>query len=355
MHKTILSAIALSIASAATVFDAQAAEPTAADTHRQWADTIAYITQAHKAIVLANSDFLQVTVNGSGGNYDFYYKYAATTQPDSINLAADECREKEVRHCNLLLIRKAEEIELCCFGAESEDKFVMNIPPDEGRFTELTRTYTKPAYTANRNKSKGGFSLFSSGFSVGFVGDIDSDTEMDFCMGSSMEFTLDNIIGVKWTDRSEHNSLSLGFGLNWRTYSRGGSDLLNYENGRIGLLETAPEGLTPLKSRLKVFSMQVPFCYNYKWKKYFGIGFSAILNFNTHASIKQRYRGQDDAICKIFQNVNDCVRKVTVDFKASVQFCPEVALYVRYSPMKVLKSNAGAQFGAISTGLTFAY
>lgn len=315
----------------------------------EWTDTIAVINHAITANIETTPKALSLTVTGSGADHEFYYHYSAGPEGETLE-GADVT---DLSGCDIVVSRNAKSLNVEATGAVNR---IFSIPMEDESAFDISRTYTNPALAVCSNSDGSSWSLFSSGFSVGFVGDIDSDTDMGFKMGQSMEFTLDNIAGIQWKDRTRHNTLSLGIGVNWRTYSRSGEGLLNLSDGKIGIAEVAgPEGYAPLKSRLKVFSLQFPLRYNYHWKKDFNIGLMAILNVNTHGSIKQRYRNGEGEVAKLFQNVNGQLRKVTVDFKVNLQFCPGVALYLRYSPMKVLKKDAGTQFSTLSTGLTFFY
>ena len=71
-------------------------------------------------------------------------------------------------------------------------------------------------------------------------------------------------------------------------------------------------------------------------------------NFNTHASLKTRYK-LDGESYKITDN-NIHQTPVTVDLQASFQ-CKIIGIYVKYSPCQILDAAYGPKFSALSAGI----
>ena len=74
---------------------------------------------------------------------------------------------------------------------------------------------------------------------------------------------------------------------------------------------------------------------SHKFKNGLGFDLGAIINFNTHASLKTRYK-LDGESYKITDN-NIHQTPVTVDFQASFQ-CKIIGIYVKYSPCNILET-----------------
>lgn len=56
------------------------------------------------------------------------------------------------------------------------------------------------------------------------------------------------------------------------------------------VLGSYPEGADIQFSRIKIFSWSVPMMISHKFKNGLGFDLGAIINFNTHASLKTRYK-----------------------------------------------------------------
>jgi len=109
-----------------------------------------------------------------------------------------------------------------------------------------------------------------------------------------------------------------------------------------------PEGADIQFSRIKVFSWAVPVMFTHETKKYFSFSFGPIINFNTHASMKTRYKLNGEKFKLTDNNIHQT--PVTVDIQASFGF-KTLGFYVKYSPCKVLDTTYGPEFSALSVGL----
>ena len=80
---------------------------------------------------------------------------------------------------------------------------------------------------------------------------------------------------------------------------------------------------------------------------------SAIANFNTHASLKTRYRDADGRKKKITSS-DIHQQKVTLDLQARLNY-RSLGCYVKYSPCDVLKKDYGPSFNGLSAGVIVSY
>jgi hypothetical protein len=218
----------------------------------------------------------------------------------------------------------------------------------------VSRTYTNLKMRCSEDSP---FSVIFSGFSVGFIKALDAPAGARFATGKSIELTLDQLLGLEWHSADNHNAVSVGLGLNWRNYRTGGDRRFTRPEGSDAVtLAEYGEGITPDFSRLKTFSLQFPIRYNWHLRSSLNLGLSVILNANTYCKLCTKYTvDSEKGNFENTEHVSSLLRKFTVDFKANVQFCPLVALYVRYSPMKVFKAGMGPDITPLSAGFTFLY
>lgn len=221
---------------------------------------------------------------------------------------------------------------------------------NEGETYIVDRTYNSPATLMSRHN----FSLAFSGFSIGFNKALDAPSGMGQEMGKSLEISIDQLLSFQWRLPNKRNMFAIGVGLDWRNYRLNNDKRFVRKDSEV-TLEGYAEGENPGDSRLKTFSIQIPISYTYSVNSYVKFGLAAILNANTYGSLKSHYTTTDGTKQERFQKCSSDIRKFTVDFKATVQFCPFVALYCKYSPMDVFKSGRGPEFTPLSTGFTFFY
>lgn len=173
--------------------------------------------------------------------------------------------------------------------------------------------------------------------------------------------------GIQWSKSLEINWLSclnvgyiftrsriyLGLGFDWRNYRATAFGRWLEPDGDGGVRwGSAPEGASVRYSRLKVFSLQLPLMYVWRIPKtYLKWRMGPILNFNTYSSIKGVYDDPAGNRCEYFTKDFDR-NPVTLDFFASLSYRTALGVYVRYSPMKVLKDSSSINFTPFSVGLT---
>lgn len=146
----------------------------------------------------------------------------------------------------------------------------------------------------------------------------------------------------------------LGLGFDWRNYKATADSrwLVTTASGGLDWGD-APEGIFVSYTRLKVFSIQLPLLYEWRVpKSQLKLKFGPILNFNTYSSIKgigkDAYGNSREYFTKDFDR-----NPTTLDFFGSVSYSNAIGIYVRYSPMKVLKDPSPINFTPFTIGFGF--
>ena len=200
------------------------------------------------------------------------------------------------------------------------------------------------------------------------------------CHSDGWDFSMDGVCigltdamgqtgggGLQWSKSFEINWLSclnvgyefsrsriyLGLGFAWRNYKATADARWLQPDGDGGVeWGAAPEGVNVRATRLKVFSLQLPLMYTWRIPKtYLKWRMGTILNFNTYSSIKGIYDDPSGNRSEYFTKDFDR-RSVTVDLFASLSYQGAIGIYVRYSPMKVLKDASPINFTPLSLGIT---
>ena len=176
---------------------------------------------------------------------------------------------------------------------------------------------------------------------------------ISFSTGSSWEIFW-TILQWNYTPKPKKNNFghgySIGLGIDWRNYRMTGGEMFIKDEADKVAVVPYPEGTNPKFSRIKVFSINVPMLFTQDFNKRgnFSLSLGPIVNFNTYASIKTRYKQDGGDFKKVTKGINQ--RPITVDFMAIVRN-PILDFYVKYSPMDVLKSDRGPKFRSLSFGL----
>ncbi len=161
------------------------------------------------------------------------------------------------------------------------------------------------------------------------------------------EFILNNLFGGVYHITKKTN-LSTNFGLNWRNYRMKNENRFLKEDNKL-TIAPYPTGADIEFSRVKIFSMTLEFLMTHRFNKIY-IAAGPVVNFNTHGSIKTRYKldgkGQKETSSCIKQNA------VTLDYKAEVGI-GRLGFYFKYSPSNVLDTNYGPKFRSKSVGMRY--
>ena len=182
---------------------------------------------------------------------------------------------------------------------------------------------------------------------VGFTCPTKVDDRVDFSTFRSWEFFA-NIVELDhyFSPRYDHK-LSLGLGVDWRNYRMTDDQLFTKAPDGNVTVEKFPLEFDPKFSRIKVFSLTATLRCEFDFGDGFAVGFGPVVNFNTYASIKTRYKLLGDKVKHVEKNINQ--RPVTIDWMLNLRVVG-VPFYVKYSDNDVLK-DGGVKFRSLSFGL----
>ena len=209
-----------------------------------------------------------------------------------------------------------------------------------------------PSVKVGRNKSDTASysrysNLLTAHFGVGFTCPTNVDERIDFSTFKSWEFFATIAQWDHFLDRHERNKVSLGLGIDWRNYRITDDQLFTKAPDGNVTVEKFPLQYEPKFSRIKVFSLTATLRYEHDFGKGFAIGFGPVVNFNTYASIKTRYKFLGDKIKHTEKNIRQ--RPITIDWMLNMRVA-DVPFYVKYSNDNVLK-DGGVRFRSLSFGL----
>ena len=207
-----------------------------------------------------------------------------------------------------------------------------------------------PFINKNSKTKKYRGNLCVGGFGFGVVNAIETSEGMDMDMGASYEFSLDHLLRFNYNVLPA-TSVSMGFGMTWRNYRMTGRTRFIKEGDKL-VLGAYPEGSDIKFSRLKVFSLTVPFMINQSLERKVVFSVGPVVNFNTHASLKTRYTLNGEKVKEKNNNIHQ--NRMTVDLMAKLRF-NSLGVYAKYSPSDMLNTDFGPKFRSFSTGITLFY
>ena len=207
-----------------------------------------------------------------------------------------------------------------------------------------------PFINKNSKTKKYRGNLCVGGFGFGVVNAIETSEGMDMDMGASYEFSLDHLLRFNYNVLPA-TSVSMGFGMTWRNYRMTGRIRFIKEGDKL-VLGAYPEGSDIKFSRLKVFSLTVPFMINQSLGRKVVFSVGPVVNFNTHASLKTRYTLNGEKVKEKNNNIHQ--NRMTVDLMAKLRF-NSLGVYAKYSPSDMLNTDFGPKFRSFSTGITLFY
>ena len=182
---------------------------------------------------------------------------------------------------------------------------------------------------------------------IGFVSPTNVSSGMDFPFGKSWEIFVTPMVFELYMNKAKGDLVSLGVGLDWRNYRMtNDTRFLLAPDGTVDL-GAYPEGAKPQFSRVKVFSLSFPLLYEHKFNRQWGLGIGPVFNWNTYGSIKTRYKKDGEKHKSVEKSIGQ--RKFTIDAMFILEN-PIIDLYLKYSPMDVLKDN-DLKFQSLSLGI----
>jgi hypothetical protein len=268
-------------------------------------DTIIVVNQAKKVTIEKKHNSMAVKVEGSAENPDYFYS-----------------QRMEVDSTAAVIIE------------EKNADWDFNIP-------FINKNSKTKKYRGN---------LCVGGFGFGVVNAIETFEGMDMDMGASYEFSLDHLLRFNYNVLPA-TSVSMGFGMTWRNYRMTGRTRFIKEGDKL-VLGAYPEGSDIKFSRLKVFSLTVPFMINQSLGRKVVFSVGPVVNFNTHASLKTRYTLNGEKVKEKNNNIHQ--NRMTVDLMAKLRF-NSLGVYAKYSPSDMLNTDFGPKFRSFSTGITLFY
>lgn len=246
-------------------------------------------------------------------------------------------------------------------GKQGDDDFVYQntirlVDANYESNTSISRDHWEliPSVKLGKKKSDGGsgqqrhtYNVLTAHFGVGFTCPTHVDNRIDFSTFKSWEIFATVVQWDHYMDPRSRNCLSLGLGIDWKNYRM--TDDMLFTKGRDGdvTVERFPLEFEPKFSRIKVFSLTATLRYEHDFGGGFAIGFGPVVNFNTYASIKTRYKFLGDKVKHMEKNIRQ--RPVTIDWMLNMRLA-SVPFYVKYSNDDVLK-DGGVRFRSLSFGL----
>lgn len=242
-------------------------------------------------------------------------------------------------------------------------------PLEKNRVTKTTQSRSVKTFwddcddaieVVKLRSSNGKWDAIIGGLGFGFNTALGKPAEMQTQMMKSWDIQWLYVIGARYHIGKTRNSINFGLGLDWRNYkSTLGTWFVHGANGGIDIVQPSSDGIQPDFSRIKIFSLTIPVLYkqtlpfNFPHNGRMWLAFGPIVNFNTHASIRTKWEGEDERTMQQSTNFSGR-RKVTVDGLAIIGINSWLGIYFRYSPMKQLKDGS-PQFSSFTTGLTFGF
>ncbi len=239
-------------------------------------------------------------------------------------------------------------------GAE-ESHFVSYAP---GAKVSTSRKFSKsilnlPGFDCNRGQGhKAGWSVGMDGLCIGLNKANDQTGGGGLQWSKSFEISWLSCLNVGYV--FSRSRIYLGLGFDWRNFKATADErwLVPTAGGGIEWGE-APKGVNVRSTNIKIFSLQLPLMYEWRIpKSWMKLKFGPILNFNTYASLKGVYDDASGNKCEYFTKDFDR-RDVTVDFFGCLSYHSAFGVYVRYSPMKMLKTGSPINFTPFTVGVSF--
>ena len=250
-------------------------------------------TNARKVTVMTNDSIQKVRISGKDGDEKFYYESKV-----SINKRSTKWIKKNV--------------------TEDENKLVL----------DLGYGWAAPTNTPNGH----GFAVFKS---------------KEFFLG----------LRYCYTPKKAMQTYSVGLWCDWRDYAVPKNNMMRENADNIVAFGEYPANVSETDSRIRIFSLSVPFLFTQKFGKKSKCSFSLgpVVNFNVRGRINNEWTDDDVEWESSTKEIGQ--RPVTVDFMGILKG-DGIGLYCKYSPMSVLKSKSAngmenPQFHSLSLGFFF--
>lgn len=269
------------------------------------ADTLVNARKVDRVVVFQGTDTLAVDVIGMEGNKDYNYSFRMGRNEDD-------------------------------YSSMSERRLNIEFP-----FVHKE----KPRNTSCGMRSYGSMEL-TAFLGFGLSTAVNAPEGMSIDLGSSYEIFFRVLEAGRYFSHGKH-SLTASLEFDWRNYRMDGYSRF-VKDGNNVVLTDYPEGAAIDFSRIKTFSIAVPLEYNFRSTRHFYLSGGAIVNFNTYASIKNRYKDAAGVKQKeLFKHIHQ--QAVTVDFRLMASW-HGFGVYAKYSPCNVLDDAFAPKFQSCSFG-----
>ena len=218
-----------------------------------------------------------------------------------------------------------------------------------------TELWSEPADTVESScstkvVSEKGRLMLKGYLDFGFNTMVDAADECKFSLWPSFEVA----IGLKghWQPFGKKNVWGLGFGVDWRGYRMDNGTYWTKNQGNPQLVPYNA-GETSCKTRLSVFSLQVPLTYTHYFdnNQGWGLTLGGIVNFNTGTHATREYEFQDEEYEVETSSFHQ--RPITVDALVMINTPADFAFYCKYCPMEFFKDGYGYKMHQLSFGIHF--
>lgn len=243
------------------------------------------------------------------------------------------------------------------YGSENDSQYTYetSIQLVDSNYVSETFINKDWGFTLGSGQGRNGSGLrasrfVSSHFGVGLCTAVGADDPVSVPVGSSWELFW-TIAEANRFFAGSHHGFSMGFGIGWRNYRM--TDFTRFAKADDGIIYTEPypAGSEPKFSRIKVFSLNVPLMWKYRFARSGTFSLGVVLNFNTYGSIKTRY---EDADGKSHKDVAKHIHQkpFTLDLMSTLNIYG-IGAYCKYSPMSTLQSaySDNSNFQSLSFGV----
>lgn len=277
---------------------------------KQASDTLIVVEQPQRVIINETNHDVKVTVEGQKGNSNYHYEYSTQLGNDSI------FETNETNDMSILL-------------------------PFQKKLEQ-------------RHREKNNYHKYHlPDLAIGFSTAVNGASGINTTLGSGIEIGFTPIL-ITGPNLGKHWSTMMGIGFDWRNYRMTGDNRFIKTNNHISI-DTYPAEADIQFSRIKTFSIQIPFLFEWNTKldhKNFFLNFGPVVDINTYASMKTRYTLNGIK----YKDFNDHIHQApfTADLFASTGI-DNFGIYLRWSPLHVLKTDFAPRFEPLSFGFSFSF
>lgn len=188
---------------------------------------------------------------------------------------------------------------------------------------------------------------------VGWNAATNVPTGLSFAPFKSWNIDL-TLLQYDYTPKGASQTYSVGLGLGWRNYTLRDKNMQRFvvdPTSKVITPGTFEVGQEDRWSNIHTLSLSMPLLFRQQIGKHVGISVGAMLNYNVYGRVRNSYEVGDVEYDIKTKGIK--YRPFTVDPMVIFDADDFAGLYLRYSPMSVLKSEYGPDFKSISFGLYF--